>query len=72
MIDVLGDKGGHVGGTALDAIPVLFAYPIVEGAARNAEHFGDLCLGEIGLKVQSFGLGLLQIIHRKLILGRQS
>ena len=72
VIYVLSKQEGHVSSTAFDAIPVLFAYPIIEGAAWNAEHFSDLGLGEIGLKVQSFGLDLLQIIHRKSILGRQS
>ena len=44
VVHVLGQQRGHVHGTALDAVPVLFAYPVVEGTAWNAEQIGYLGL----------------------------
>ena len=55
-MQVLDDEAGHDLFAFLETVPFIVAGPVLDGAAAKAEDFGDLCLGEVCLDVQGFGL----------------
>lgn len=55
--------GRHGTGREANFVPMIFAHPIMDGATTNAHCLCYLCLCEVGLEKEFFGLLLLFCFH---------